>query len=126
MSFPWWKAARPGLAWDERKADKAKRAAERTIKSSGGLRRVSAWRIFGCMWDQPYLETCCRSALHRLRLSGEVGRPADLADGPCLVRLASMGLCGERADGRFVINATGARRHQDEVLTRTPVRTAAQ
>ena len=34
------------------------------------------------MWDEPYLETCCRSALHRLVLSGAVGRPPDLKDGP--------------------------------------------
>jgi hypothetical protein len=78
------------------------------------------------VWDQPYLETCCRSALHRLRLSGDSGRPADLLDGPCLLRIASMGLCDQRSDGRFMINANGARRHQSEVLKRSPIRTTGQ
>jgi hypothetical protein len=68
------------------------------------------------MWDQPYLETCCRSALHRLCLSGPAGRPPDMLDGPCLVRLASMGLCDQRADRRFAINPAGVRRHSTEVL----------
>ncbi|HEX3573702.1 MAG TPA: hypothetical protein VHU42_03790 [Rhodopila sp.] len=77
------------------------------------------------MWNQPYLETCCRSALHRLQLSGRSGRPPDLLDGPCLVRLASMGLCDQRADRRFVINAAGTSRHGTEVLRPRPVRKAA-
>jgi hypothetical protein len=70
------------------------------------------------VWDQPYLETCCRSALHRLHLSGESGRPPDLLDGACLVRIASMGLCERREDGRFAINAAGVERHATEVLKR--------
>ena len=53
------------------------------------------------MWNEPYLETCCRSALHRVVLSGAQGRPPGMKDGPCLVRLAGMGLVCERADGRF-------------------------
>jgi hypothetical protein len=68
------------------------------------------------MWDQPYLETCCRSALHRLRLSAEIGRPPDRLDAGCLLRLAAMGLCGKTADGRFVISAEGAKRHAKDVL----------
>ncbi|HEY4044690.1 MAG TPA: hypothetical protein VGM32_22995 [Rhodopila sp.] len=78
------------------------------------------------MWDQPYLETCCRSALHRLRLSGEAGRPPDLLDGSCLARIASMRLCDQRADGRFVITADGVRRHATEVLKQPAVRTAGR
>jgi hypothetical protein len=78
------------------------------------------------VWDQPYLETCCRSALHRLYLSGPEGRPPDLLDGPCLVRIASMGLCDQRQDARFAINAAGMLRHSAEVLKRRPVRTAAR
>jgi hypothetical protein len=78
------------------------------------------------MWNQPYLETCCRSALHRLHLSGATGRPPDLPDGACLARIAAMGLCDRRADGRFAINAEGIRRHESEVLTHRPVRTAAR
>jgi hypothetical protein len=42
-------------------------------------------------------------------------------DGRCLVRLATMGLCDQRADGRFVINPDGARRHATEVLKRAEV-----
>jgi hypothetical protein len=68
------------------------------------------------MWDQPYLETCCRSALHRLHLCGATGRPAGLADDPCLTRLATMGFCSQQADGRFVIGPDGTRRHADEIL----------
>ena len=51
------------------------------------------------MYDQPYLETCCRSALHRLKLSGEVARPPGLKDGQCLERLAAMGLAAVQPDG---------------------------
>ena len=41
------------------------------------------------MWDQPYLETCCRSALHRLLLAGGTGRPADLKDAAAALRSGS-------------------------------------
>ncbi len=71
------------------------------------------------MWNEPYLETCCRSALHRLALCGEHGRPGGLKDGPCLVRLAGMGLARERGDGRFEITATGRARHGGEILKTT-------
>lgn len=72
----------------------------------------------GTVWDEPYLETCCRSALHRLTLCGSVGRPAGMKDGPCLVRLADRGLASRRADGRFEITEAGAVRHADEVMKR--------
>ncbi len=68
------------------------------------------------VWDQPYLETCCRAALHRLFLCGRAGRPAGLADDPCLKRLSDMDLCRRRGDGRYEITLTGARRHATEVL----------
>ena len=68
------------------------------------------------MWHEPYLETCCRSALHRLHLSGALGRPPGLKDGACLERLNGMGLVRRRADGRFEITPDGARRHAREVL----------
>ena len=68
------------------------------------------------MWHDPYLETCCRSALHRLSLAGEVGRPGGLKDGPCLIRLTGMGLVRERADGRFGLTAEGEARHGREVM----------
>lgn len=70
------------------------------------------------MWSEPYLETCCRSALHRLVLCGEIGRPAGLKDGPCLQRLAGMGLAQERPDGRYAITDAGNRRHESDVLKR--------
>jgi hypothetical protein len=63
------------------------------------------------MWDEPYLETCCRSALHRLTLCGAPGRPAGLKDGPCLERLAAMGFSRQRPDGRYEITAAGEARH---------------
>lgn len=67
------------------------------------------------MWDEPYLETCCRSALHRVVLSGAAGRPAGLKDGACLQRLAGMGLVVLRPDGRFGITPAGVARHAGEV-----------
>jgi hypothetical protein len=70
----------------------------------------------GAMWDEPYLETCCRSALHRLVLCGATGRPGEQKDGPCLRRLAGMGLARERPDRRFEITEAGRARHAQEVL----------
>jgi len=68
------------------------------------------------MWNQPYLETCCRSALHRLMLAGEAGRPAGLKDGPCLVRLAEDGFARTRPDGRFEPTVEGRARHGVEIM----------
>jgi hypothetical protein len=68
------------------------------------------------MWNEPYLETCCRAALHRLTLCGDAGRPSGLKDGPCLRRLAGMGLAHERPDSRFEITEAGTRRHCTEIL----------
>ncbi len=70
------------------------------------------------MWDEPYLETCCRSALHRVVLSGGAGRPPALKDGPCLVRLAKMGFVCERTDGRYELTEAGNARHEREILRR--------
>ena len=67
------------------------------------------------MWNEPYLETCCRSALHRLLLCGGPGRPAGLKDGPCLERMAGMGLAAER-DGRYHLTDAGHERHDTEAL----------
>jgi hypothetical protein len=68
------------------------------------------------MWTEPYLETCCRSALHRVVLAGALGRPPGLKDGPCLERLAGQGLTAARADGRFTATEQGRLRHAGEVL----------
>ena len=67
-------------------------------------------------WNEPYLESCCRSALHRLTLVGPPGRPDGLKDGPCLARLDGMGLARRRLDGRWEMTADGAARHAREVL----------
>lgn len=72
--------------------------------------------IGDAMWNEPYLETCCRSALNRLRIVRGLGRPPGLKDGPCLARLAGMGLCRERPDGRFEITEAGIERHRTEIL----------
>ncbi len=83
------------------------------------LRRgIRAARFGGTMWDEPYLETCCRSALHRLTLVGAIGRPGGLADEPCLHRLQAMDLAERRGDGRFAITAPGEARHASEILRR--------
>lgn len=68
------------------------------------------------MWNEPYLETCCRSALHRLVLCGDAARPAGLKDGPCLHRLHGLGLAAPRADGRYAITDAGRARHGSEIL----------
>jgi hypothetical protein len=68
------------------------------------------------MYDEPYLETCCRSALHRLTLCGAAGRPAGLKDGPCLERLVSMAMARRRADGRYEITGDGLARHSSEIV----------
>ena len=68
------------------------------------------------VWNEPYLETCCRSALHRLVLSGAIGRPLEMKDGQCLARLAEMGLAEIRLDGRYGATGPGRRRHAQEVL----------
>ncbi|MBS1093174.1 hypothetical protein [Gluconobacter wancherniae] len=67
------------------------------------------------MWDEPYLETCCRSTLHRLLLCEDAGRPSGLRDQPCLERLERMGLCALRSDGRFAITDAGLGRHRQEI-----------
>lgn len=71
------------------------------------------------MWDEPYLETCCRSALHRLTLVDAAGRPDGLKDGPCLERLAGMGLAAE-SGGHYHITAAGRARHASEILKQAP------
>jgi hypothetical protein len=73
------------------------------------------------MFNQPYLETCCRAALHRLLLSGDLGRPPGLKDGPCLKRLEAMGLACPRADGRYECTPSGADRHASEIAKRVEV-----
>ena len=70
------------------------------------------------MWNEPYLETCCRSALHRVTLSGDSGRPDGMKDGPCLHRLASMGFVCARPDGRFAATDAGRARHATELARR--------
>jgi hypothetical protein len=70
------------------------------------------------IWNEPYLESCCRSALHRLTLVGPPGRPDGLKDGPCLARLDAMGLARLRQDGRWEMTEAGTARHAREVLRR--------
>ncbi len=67
------------------------------------------------MWNEPYLETCCRSALHRLLLVGHTGRPSGLKDGACLARLCNLGFARERADSRFEVTDAGLARHAEEI-----------
>jgi hypothetical protein len=73
----------------------------------------------GTMYDQPYLETCCRAALHRLVLAGPPGRPGSGKDGPCLARLTGMGLACEASPGQFTLTDAGTARHASEVLGRS-------
>ena len=80
-----------------------------------GARRITT---IAHVWSEPYLETCCRSALHRLTLCGPAGRPAVMKDAPCLARLTGMGLASKRGDGRYEITSAGSGRHAREVLRR--------
>jgi hypothetical protein len=77
---------------------------------------ASPGRLPAKAWDEPYLETCCRSALHRVWLAGEFGRPAGMKDGPCLERHLPRGFVARRADGRYVLTPAGAARHRTEIL----------
>jgi hypothetical protein len=70
------------------------------------------------MWNEPYLETCCRSALHRLTLCGDAGRPAGLKDDRCIERLDGLGLARKRDDGRYELTCSGLARHATEILRR--------
>lgn len=75
------------------------------------------------MWNEPYLETCCRSALHRVYLAGAGGRPCGLKDDPCLERLERLGLVSRNARGRFVATDAGTARHARDVLKQQPLST---
>jgi hypothetical protein len=70
------------------------------------------------MWNDPYLETCCRSALHRLRLSGKAGRPIGYKDDPCLARLAGLGLAAARGDTRYELTSAGSNWHSRGIQRR--------
>jgi hypothetical protein len=67
-------------------------------------------------WNEPYLETCCRAALHRLFLSGASGRPNGLKDGGCLRRLEQMGFARLDTTDRYLETASGRARHRQEIL----------
>lgn len=68
---------------------------------------------------EPYLETCCRSALHRLVLAHPVPRPSGLPDEGCLRRLSGMGLA-ETGRAGFVVTRSGLDRHRTEILQLDP------
>ncbi len=70
------------------------------------------------MWNEPYLETCCRSALHRLALAADDGRPDGLKDGPCLHRLAGMGFAAPAPTAASPSPPAGRARHATEILQR--------
>jgi hypothetical protein len=78
------------------------------------------------MWREPYLETCCRSALHRVILTGEGGRPPGLSDQPCLDRLVTLGLVASGADGRFFATHKGRTRHCSEIAPGAPYGAGAE
>jgi hypothetical protein len=73
------------------------------------------------MWSEPYLETCCRSALHRLILVGATGRPDGLKDGPCLLRLEGLGFACLGGDGRYRPTPAGIQRHGVEIGLPAPL-----
>ena len=84
--------------------------------------RLAFPRRIGKLWSSCGISlTWKRAAVRRctgFSSVGRAGRPPDLLDGKCLLRIASMGLCDQRPDGRFVISAEGVRRHAAEVLQR--------
>ena len=94
--------------------------ARRRLRAEPSLAGTFVGHHLTGMWNQPYLETCCRSALHRLFLTGPAGRPAALEcdgaatalkDAPCLDRLAGMDLVRSAPDGRFHLSAAGRDLH---------------
>jgi hypothetical protein len=74
--------------------------------------------ILPAMWNEPYLETCCRSALHRLLLCGDAGRPdahrTELKDARCLERLEQLGFA-DHVGNHFEITRSGRSRHDREI-----------
>jgi len=82
------------------------------------LARPGCHSDFWAMWNEPYLETCCRAALHRLLLAGLTGRPEGTKDESCLRRVARMGLAGRHEEGRYMLTETGFERHKTEVVAR--------
>lgn len=72
------------------------------------------------MWNEPYLETCCRSALHRLSLAGKAGRQRGLRDEPCLARLKRKGFACLSENDRYHLTPEGEKRHLTEVMRRAP------
>ena len=85
-----------------------------------GMTNVSA------VWNDPYLETCCRAALHRAFLCGEAGRPDGLSDDACQRRLTAMDLCERLPNGRFRLTKNGRRRHATEVLKQAAAKPVAR
>ncbi|NPD66848.1 hypothetical protein HN018_04590 [Lichenicola cladoniae] len=71
------------------------------------------------MWNDPYLETCCRSALHRLSLCDDRGRPdgtrAELKDARCLDRLEQLGFAVHVGDS-YRMTEAGVARHDREIM----------
>ena len=97
------------------RTDHAKAAETRLCVAALAL-PVPDRHIMPAMWVEPYLETCCRAALHRLYLCGSQGRPSGAADDPCLQRLMRMSLCRHCSAGRIVLTPPGYERHAREVL----------
>ena len=83
-----------------------------------GLMLAGVWRMGNpvAMWKEPYLEPCCRSALHRVALAGLAGRPKGLKDDPCLERMQRMGFVVCSEEGRFFMTPAGRQRHAQEIL----------
>lgn len=85
----------------------------------GGLPAGSERGNPGPMWNDPYLETCCRSALHRLSLCDERGRPdgtrAELKDARCLDRLEHLGFA-VHVDDCYRMTEAGVARHDREIM----------
>ena len=90
--------------------------AARAAECSAALPAQGRAGIERGMWNQPYLETCCRAALHRLVLCGGLGRPGGLKDDTCLSRLAGMGFARQRDDRRFEVTDAGRARHAQEII----------
>jgi hypothetical protein len=88
---------------------------QRGAKRKAPLAAPALHHDLAAMWTETYLETCCRAALHRVKLAGPVGRPDGLKDGPCLRRMEQAGLTRRQGDGRFVLTEAGYERHATEV-----------
>ena len=86
--------------------------------------RLLAWTIRrgegGRDVEQTYLETCCRSALHRLWLSRQFRTPRREQGWPVPAAAGRLGLAAARGDARYEMTSVGINWHCQVIDARRP------